>query len=141
MTHVGPADRYPSATGRRRSSRWVIVLLGVLVVALGIGIAYVGYREFGVKEIEGKQVSFEVVDDSTLTIKMGVTRQDPSRPAVCIVRARSRQGDETGRREVYVAPSDSGTVQFDVPIRTSRPPVIGEVYGCSFDVPAYLEVN
>jgi hypothetical protein len=127
--------------GRRGSSRWVITLLGVAVVALGLGIAYLGYRQFGVKEIEGQQVSFDIVDDSTLTIKLAVTRQDPGRAAVCIVRARSREGDETGRREVYVAPSDSGTVQFDTTIRTSRPPVIGEVYGCSFDVPAYLEVT
>lgn len=141
MTHVGPADRYPSSGGRRRSSRAVMVLLGVLVVALGLGIAYIGYREFGVQEIEGKQVSFEVIDDSTLTLELTVTRQDPSRPAVCIVRARSKAGDETGRREVYVAPSPSGTVHFDTTIRTTRPPAIGEVYGCSFDVPAYLTTS
>ena len=30
---------------------------------------------------------------------------DPSVPAVCIVRARSIDGDETGRREVLVPPS------------------------------------
>lgn len=140
MSTVRPADRY-GTVGRWRSSRWVAVVLGVLVVALGIGIAYVGYRQFGDKDIEGQQISYRVVDDSTLDLTIGVTRKQPDRPAVCIVRARSKEGDETGRREVYIAPSTSGSVQVDTVVRSSRPPAVGDVYGCSYDVPAYLKTG
>ena len=69
---------------------------------------------------------------------ISVTRDDPSRPAVCIVRARSNDGSETGRREVLVAPSSDKTVQVTTLVKTSRPPVIGDVYGCGTDVPSYL---
>ena len=72
---------------------------------------------------------------------MAVTRKDPSRAAVCIVRARSVDGAEVGRREVYIAPSESGTVQIDTTIETTARPAVGEVYGCSFDVPSYLRTG
>ncbi len=131
-----PADRY--GTRRRRTPRWLPALVGVCVVAAGVAVAYLGYQRFGPKDITGEQVSYVVVDDSTLSIKFTVTRDDPSRAAVCIVRAKSKDGDEAGRREVYIAPSTSGTVVVESTLRTSKPPAVGDVYGCSFDVPGYL---
>ena len=71
-------------------------------------------------------------------VTVSVTRADPSRPVVCIVRARSKDGSETGRREVLVPPSEQATVQITTEVKTSRPPVIGDVYGCGTDVPGYL---
>ena len=67
-----------------------------------------------------------------------VTRADPSRPAVCIVRARSIDGSETGRREVLVTPSTQASVQVTTTLKSSRPPVAGDIYGCGLDVPPYL---
>jgi len=67
-----------------------------------------------------------------------VTRKDPSRPVVCIVRARSIDGGETGRREILVPPSSHATVQVTAVVKTSQRPVMGDVYGCGTDVPAYL---
>ncbi|MDT5102612.1 MAG: hypothetical protein QOI25_125, partial [Mycobacterium sp.] len=67
-----------------------------------------------------------------------VTRKDPSRPVVCIVRARSINGGETGRREVLVPPSSQATVQVTAIVKTSQRPVVGDVYGCGTDVPSYL---
>ena len=69
---------------------------------------------------------------------ISVTRADPSRPVVCIVRARSIDGSETGRREVLVPPSAQATVQVTTIVKTSKPPVVGDVYGCGTDVPPYL---
>jgi hypothetical protein len=71
-------------------------------------------------------------------VTIGVTRSDPSQPVVCIVRARSKDGSETGRREILVGPSNQTTVQVSALVKTSRPPVTGDVYGCGTDVPAYL---
>ena len=89
-------------------------------------------------EVEGKLGGYRLIDDQTVDVTISVTRADPSRPVVCIVRARSRDGSETGRREILVAPSDQATVQVTVPVKTSRPPVTGDVYGCGTDIPAYL---
>ncbi|TSE01997.1 DUF4307 domain-containing protein [Skermania sp. ID1734] len=130
------ADRYGAR--RRRWPRWVPALIGVGVVLAGVGVAYLGYLRFGPQDINGQQVSYDAVNDSTMTIKFTVTRKDPSRAADCIVVAKSKDGDEAGRREVYIAPSSSGTVVVETPIRTSKPPAAGDVYGCSFDVPGYL---
>jgi hypothetical protein len=57
---------------------------------------------------------------------------------VCIVRARSIDGGETGRREVLVPPSSQATVQVTTVVKSSKRPVVGDVYGCGTDVPAYL---
>ncbi|KAA0024338.1 DUF4307 domain-containing protein [Antrihabitans cavernicola] len=139
MTQPGPVGRYP---GRGRiPPRWIAIALGIVVVIAGVGIAYVGYKEFGPKELEGTPVTYTIVDDTTVSLRFTVTRKDPSRPVDCIVRARAKGGNEVGRREVYVEPSPSGTVEVTTTIRTSAPPAIGDVYGCSFDVPKYLKTG
>ncbi|HEY5853781.1 MAG TPA: DUF4307 domain-containing protein [Aldersonia sp.] len=140
MTVSRPTDRYPDAR-RMRRPRSAVIAVTLAAVVLGLAIAYVGYRQFGPQELEGEQVTYNLVDESTLEITMAVTRKDPSRAAVCILRARSADGTETGRREVYVAPSTSGTVQIDTIVKTTARPAVGEVYGCSFDVPSYLRTS
>lgn len=140
MTQKRPPGRYQS-TARTRPGKFVTWGLTALVIIAGAIIAYVAYNKFAVKEIDTNVVSFDLMDDSTVDIHITVTRADPSRPAVCIIRARSKDGSETGRREVYVAPSDSQTVELTAPVRTSHPPAVGDVYGCSFDVPGYLRTS
>jgi len=131
-----PADRYPTAGGSsRRTRKW---LLGALSVAVGAALAFVVYLQFGRSEIDSEIITFEVIDDSTVDLQFTVTRRDPSQEAVCVVRARSKDGQETGRREVLVPPSDSGTVVLNSTVKTSQRPGTGEMYGCSFVVPEYL---
>jgi len=79
-----------------------------------------------------------LLDDETVEVTISVTRDDPSQPVACIVRARSIDGSETGRREVLVPPSTQKTVQVTTTVKASRTPVVGDVYGCGTDVPAYL---
>ena len=112
------------------------LLLAVVVLA-GLAVAVVGFRNFGSPPIEGRQTGFQVVDDGSVRVRFQVVREQPHRPAVCIVRARSIDGDETGRKEVFVAPG-SRSVQLETVLRTSRRPVTGEVFGCSYEVPEYL---
>ncbi|CAN5332433.1 DUF4307 domain-containing protein [soil metagenome] len=130
-----PEARY----GRQKlPRRGVIIAVTVLAVAAGIVVAVVGYQRLGTSDVEGKLGGYQLVDDQTVNVTISVTRADPSRPVVCIVRARSKDGSETGRREVLVAPSDQSTVQVTAAVKSSRPPVIGDVYGCGTDVPGYL---
>ncbi|NMN96766.1 DUF4307 domain-containing protein [Antrihabitans stalactiti] len=133
-----PADRYGPPP---RHSRWIPIALGVVVVLIGIGIAYLGFLRFGPQELASEEISYDAVNSSTLSMKFTVTRKDPSRAVVCIIRARSQDGTETGRREVYVGPSENGTVEVNSTVRTSQPPAAGDVYGCSFDPPAYLKAD
>lgn len=132
-----PEGRYGSRSSNGGMPRWA----RVTVLAAGIGggtvLAVVLYILFGVQPIEGKQVSYSVLGDGAVQVDIEVTRDTPQRPAMCIVRARSKEGDEVGRKEVYVAPG-SATVTLTTVLRTSKRPVTGEVDVCSYQVPAYL---
>ncbi|WP_280256642.1 DUF4307 domain-containing protein [Nocardia abscessus] len=134
-----PADRYGTRPRKRR--RWVAPALGVVVVLAGLGVAYLGYQKYGPDDIEAEQLGYVVVDDSTMTIRLKVTRADPQRPAVCFVRAMARDGSELGRREVLVEPSGSGTVELTTVVRSSARPASGSVYACSDQVPGYLRAG
>jgi len=115
----------------------VPVLLLVFVVLAGLGLAIVGFRNYGSPPVEGRQTAFHVMDDGSVRVTLQVVREQPQRPAVCVVRARSVDGDETGRKEVFVPPG-SRSVLLDTVVRTSRRAVTGEVFGCSYEVPEYL---
>ncbi|MGY1871361.1 DUF4307 domain-containing protein [Nocardia gipuzkoensis] len=134
-----PSDRYGTRPRKRR--RWVVPALGVVVVLAGLGVAYLGYQKYGPDDIEAEQLGYVVVDDSTMTIRLKVTRADPQRPVVCFVRAMARDGSELGRREVLVEPSGSGTVELTTVVRSSARPASGSVYACSDQVPGYLRAG
>ena len=88
--------------------------------------------------VEGETAAFEVLDDQTVSITISVTRKDPANQVVCIVRARSRDGAETGRREILVGASQAKTVQVTTTVKSYKRPFVGDIYGCGVDVPGYL---
>ena len=135
-------DRPPTRYGRQRQSRRtrrrIIVGLTLLILAVGVAVAVVGYQRLGRSDVTGTLGGYRLIDDETVEVTITVSRADPRRPAVCIVGGRSKDGSETGRREVLVPPSTQESVQVTTIVKTSRPAVIGNVYGCGLDVPAYL---
>jgi len=133
-----PAARYGRQRLSRRTRRWIAIGLTVLVLVAGVVIAVIASQRFGAGDVKGELGGYQIVDDETVEVTISVTRDDPSRPVVCIVRARSIDGSETGRREVLVPPSTQTTVQVTTIVKASRPPVVGDVYGCGTDVPSYL---
>ena len=133
-----PAARYGRQRLSRGSRRRLVVVLFVVIVAAGIAIALVAFQRLGAGEVKGDLGAYELLDGETVEVTISVTRDDPSRPAVCIVRARAIDGSETGRREVLVPPSSQTTVQVTTVVKSTRTPVVGDVYGCGTDVPAYL---
>ena len=133
-----PAARYGRQRLSRRSRRWWAIGLTALVLLAGVVIAVVASQRLGTGDVQGELGGYQVVDDETLSVTVKVTRADPSRPVVCIVRAKSIDGSETGRREVLVAPSSQATVNVTATVKSTRPPVVGDVYGCGTDVPSYL---
>ncbi|MGF2947158.1 DUF4307 domain-containing protein [Mycobacterium sp. Lab-001] len=133
-----PAGRYGQSRLSGTSRRPVVIALTVLAVAAGVGVAVIGYQRLGASDVSGSLAGYRVIDDETASVTISVTRSDPSRPADCIVRVRAQDGSETGRREVLVPPSDQATVQVTTTVKSSRPPMMADIYGCGTDVPAYL---
>ncbi|MFE6860188.1 DUF4307 domain-containing protein [Nocardia sp. NPDC057668] len=134
-----PADRY--GVGRRKTPRWLPVALTLAVAIVGCGVAYLGFKQYGPKDIEPERLGYTVVDDSTVSVEFKVTRDDPEKPVVCYVRALDADGVEVGRREVLIPGSDAGTVLFTTTLKTSARAGAGNIYGCSDEVPAYLRAG
>ena len=133
-----PESRYGRQRLSRRSRRWVVIALAVVVVTLSGTAAVIGYQRINATDVEGEMVAYRLLDGHTVEVTMNVTRADPSQPAVCIIRGRSRDGSETGRRELLVPSADTAVTQVIGLVTTSGPPAVGDVYGCGSDVPGYL---
>jgi Domain of unknown function (DUF4307) len=139
-----PEGRYGPRGGGRRH-RWAALVGLLFAVLAGLVVAVIGYRNLGSAPVQGEALGFTLLDGNLdtypetygVTLRLNVIREDPSRAAVCIVRARSRDGEETGRKEIYVPPA-AGPLILTTVVRTSRPPVTADVYGCSLAVPPYL---
>ncbi|MBY6677775.1 MULTISPECIES: DUF4307 domain-containing protein [unclassified Rhodococcus (in: high G+C Gram-positive bacteria)] len=132
-----PEGRYPTSRGIA-PSRVLAVALTLLVIALGVAVAYLGYTKFTTPDVDGTMVSFDIVGEDRVDVRLNVTRDDPSQPAVCIIRSRSRDGTETGRREVLIPASENGTEDVRSFVITSAAPGLADLYGCSLDVPEHL---
>jgi hypothetical protein len=133
-----PPPRYGRAPMPASTRRRVAITLGVLTTLALIGAAAVAYQRFEGVDVEGEMAAYEVLDDQTVEVTISVTRKNPATPVVCIVRARSRDGSETGRREVLVGPADARTIQVTTTVKSFKRPLVGDIYGCGTDVPAYL---
>lgn len=133
-----PPNRYQRRRPSRRPRRFLVTGLAAAAVVAAVVAAVIAYQRVGTPDVEGTLVGYQLVDDQTVSVTMTVTRADPSRPAVCIIRARSIDGTETGRREVLVPASAEDSVQVTALVKTSGPPVVGDVYGCGLTVPSYL---
>ena len=133
-----PAARYGRQRLSRRSRRGIAIGLTLFIVAAGVMTALIGFQRLGSGDVKGELSGYRLIDDETVEVTISVTRKDPAQQVVCIVRARSLDGGETGRRELLVPPSTQPTVQVSGIVKSSKPPVVGDVYGCGTDVPTYL---
>lgn len=133
-----PTSRYRRPGLRKLPHRFAAIVLGTLGLAAVVAVVVIGYQRLGTGDVKGDLFGYELLDDHTVAVTINVTRSDPSQSAVCIVRVRATDGSETGRREVLVGPTESATVQVKTTVKSSRPPVMGDIYGCGTDVPGYL---
>ncbi|BBZ18650.1 DUF4307 domain-containing protein [Mycolicibacterium gadium] len=132
-----PSARYGRQRLTRRQRRLIAGGLTALVLVVGVTIAVIASGRFS-NAVKGELGGYRLVDDETVDVTISVTREDPSQPVVCIIRARAIDGSETGRREVLVPPAAQQTVQVTAVVKSNKPPVVGDVYGCGADVPSYL---
>ncbi len=132
------ADRYgakPKRAGRR--TYWVV---GAIALVVSGAVAWIGYQNLGTAAIETQVTSFSNLPDDRMRMTFDVTRDTPERPAVCIVRVRVLDGSEGGRKEVYIPPG-AGTMAMTTVVTSSGEPVTADVFGCSYQVPAYLSTH
>lgn len=132
-----PQARYGRSRPSRPSRRWFIAL-SVVVLAAGTALALIAYQRLGRADVDGTLAGYRLIDGQTVSVTISVTRKDPSRAVDCIVRVRAKDGSETGRREVLVAPAEQATVQVTTVLKSSKPAAMGDIYGCGTDVPGYL---
>lgn len=130
-----PEGRYGSRASAKPASRWRRWALAGVGLLLACGVAYVAYQNLGNAPIDAQRTSFKAVGSDSVQITFSVTRESPSRPAVCVVRARVLDGSESGRKEVLVPP-EVGSVS--TVIKSAGEPVTADVFGCSYEVPSYL---
>ena len=140
MTEASPSPpqtRYGRSRSLRPSRRRATILAARVAVA-GVVLTAIVYQRLGRSDVEGSLAGYRLIDSQTVSVTISVTRKDPSRPVDCIVRVRAKDGSETGRREVLVPPSAQTTVQVTTVLKSSKPAVVGDIYGCGTDVPGYL---
>jgi hypothetical protein len=102
------------------------------VVAVGLLLSWQLYRTYAADRITSQVTRYSIVSDSMVTISFEV-RKGGGEPATCIVRARSRDGQEVGRAEVEVpaGAKDQRSVAVTYTLATSKRAVAPEVYGCA----------
>lgn len=139
-----PASRYGSPGGERAFGGIAGKLLAVLMVlALIVGavflIRYVQNRS--TVPVNISMVSYERQADDVMRVWADVTRDDVDEPSYCIVTALNYEMAEVGRREVILPPGGDPATRVAVDIPTRDYPVSGGVYGCSVNIPPYMDVD
>jgi hypothetical protein len=131
-----PEGRY--GTGRAKTSRrwrrWLFLAIALLVSGL---IAWVAYVNLGSAPIDAERIAFSKEPGNAMEITLNVTRDDDSRPGVCVVRVRDRTGAESGRKELLI-PAGVKYNRISTTIKSIGEPVTADVFGCSYDIPRYL---
>ncbi|MFI7678679.1 DUF4307 domain-containing protein [Actinophytocola sp. NPDC049390] len=128
-------DRY--GTKPKRASRRTYWVIGAIALVVSGVVAWIGYQNLGTPAIETQVTNFANLPDDRMRMTFDVTRDTPEEPAVCIVRVRVLDGSEGGRKEVYIPPG-AGTMTMTTVVTSSGEPVTADVFGCSYQVPAYL---
>lgn len=113
---------------------WALAAVGI---AVGAVLAYIAYVNLGATPITAQRVGFEEKPGNAMEITVDVSRDQPGKPAVCIVRVRDISGTESGRKELYIPPGNAGT-RLRTVIKSASRPVTADVFGCSYSVPDYL---
>lgn len=113
------------------------MLFGVVALLVSGTVAYVAYTNLGTAPIAGERVAFAEKPDNAMEITVNVTRDDPNRAGVCIVRVRDKAGAESGRKEILIQPGAKNS-RVTTTIKSIGKPVTADIFGCSYDVPRYL---
>jgi hypothetical protein len=127
-TPVFPPGRYGRRRDRRRPT--ALIIFGALVLAASVLIAVRFYDRYGNPDYDPQIVGWTDVTPASMTIEFTV-RVPAGGAARCLLRARSYDGAEVGRRTVTVtAPAGSTTAEGKEPVPTTARASHGDVLRC-----------
>jgi hypothetical protein len=127
---VFPPGRYGRRREPRRRRPWVLIALVAVVVIVGAAISVRLYRNYGDPTYQAEVVTWSNLSDTRVSVTFRVRVPDGG-SAICLVRARSRDGEEVGSEQVRVtaAPGQRRpTVTHELAV--SARAIVGEVPSC-----------
>ncbi|GAB2960303.1 DUF4307 domain-containing protein [Micromonospora polyrhachis] len=134
-THATSVPTFPPGRyGRRRATRrgrpWLVGLLAVGLLAAMALMSVRLYQQYGDPAYDAEVITYTDVTDTQILVKFQVTVPADS-SAVCVLRARSRDGAEVAREEVRVT-ATAGEEHLVVQHRlvTTGRAFLGEVLRC-----------
>lgn len=141
-----PVERYGAARRPLNPStnRWTgrAIIIAILVVAV---LTVVFFAQFVMQrqdtDVSATMSNFQRVDDNHLAMRVDVSRDDPGKPAYCIVTAIDYDKAEVGRRDVILPAGGDKVQRLEVEIPTRDVPVSGSIYGCSSQLPSFLRAG
>ena len=143
-TASAPSARYGTPSRRSGTGNVGARILAVCVVAVVALIAVAYGRNLLERQavpVKADFITQEAVDDSTMRLWIDVTRKNPEIPSYCIVTALNYSFAEVGRREVAIPAGGEKLTRISVDLPVREPGVSGRVYGCSEDIPFYLDTS
>jgi hypothetical protein len=128
-TPAFPPGRY----GRRRDGKrhlGVPITFGTIVLVICVALTVKLYHQYGDPAYDAQIVGWTDVTDSQMTIRFTVT-VPAGGSAACVLRARTYDGTEVGRRTVTVsAKGDHNTIDASEPVPTTARASVGDVLSC-----------
>ena len=128
-TPAFPPGRY----GRRRDGRrrlFAPLVFGAAVLTVSVLFALRLYDQYGDPDYDAQIVGWSDVTETAMTIRFRV-RLPAGSPADCVLRARTYDGAEVGRRTVRVpAAPDATTVEVSETVPTTVRASVGDVVRC-----------
>lgn len=145
MSSPKQRSRYGTATGKpdhnqsTTISGKVIVIAAVALLLFTLVVAGQAWMRTQSRPITAEIAGEERVDDETARLWVDVTRKNTEEDAFCIVHVVDYDHAEVGRREFVIPAGGEELLRFEVELPTRAPFASGRVYGCSYDLPPYLD--
>ena len=117
----------------------MLVFAAMFIAAIVYGVQY--FQKRAEVNASISYVTHEVLSDDSIRVWADVTRNHIDEDAYCIVQAYDYSKAEVGRREFAVPAGGAEVQRIAVDVPTNHRAVAGGVYGCSGNVPSYLNMN
>lgn len=130
-----PGSEAKGASGK------IIAVFAVAMLVLVLVMAVQAVVRSQSRPVTAEFITQERVDDSTARLYIDVNRKDTTKDAYCIVFAVDYNHAEIGRREVILPAGGEAHQQLAVDVPTRSPVVSGRIYGCSQDIPFYMDTS
>ncbi|KAB1504034.1 DUF4307 domain-containing protein [Corynebacterium sp. 320] len=132
-----PKARYGKRSGGTFTGKILAVVFAAMMLAAVVYIVAM-LRNQSTVDVTAVETGGSVVSDHEIKASIDITRDDPSKPAYCIIYALDYEKNDVGRREIALPAGGDKTVRVETTMPTRERAHAAKVYGCSSDLPPYL---